>query len=119
MLDILEEPPFLVHVQEMAGRFTDGLAILQHKLPQLLVEVRQRGLMMGLKLAHNTAGVLMSQAGFRAGLLLVYANNDPSAVQLLPPLIISAAEVDLVLERLDQAQAWTSEMLGVRTPGSV
>ena len=61
----------------------------------------------------------MSQAASAPGTAAVYANTHPSAVQLLPPLIISAAEVDLALERLDQAQAWTSEMLGVRTPGSV
>ena len=43
----------------------------------------------------------MTRIGFDAGLLVVYANNDPSAVQLLPPLIIQEDEVGQVLELLD------------------
>lgn len=36
---------------------------------------------------------------------MVYANNDPSVCQLLPPLIMELSEVDLVMERLDRALA--------------
>jgi len=44
----------------------------------------------------------MTAAGFRAGLLTIYANNDPSVIQVLPPLIIQADEVQQVLGILDQ-----------------
>ena len=38
-------------------------------------------------------------------LLMVYANNDPSVCQLLPPLTMSRNEMDWVAERLDRAVA--------------
>ena len=101
VLDILEEPVFLEHVRQMTSLFEDGFAMLKDKHPSLLVETRQRGLMMGLKLADPNFGPLMTRIGFDAGLLMVYANNDPSAVQVLPPLIIQEDQVRQVLGVLD------------------
>ncbi len=102
VLNILEEPGFLDHVRRMAALFRDGLTRLQQKYPRLLVEVRQRGLMMGLKWADESLGPLMTRTGFELGLLTVYANNDKSVNQLLPPLIIQEEEVAQVLETLDR-----------------
>jgi acetylornithine/succinyldiaminopimelate/putrescine aminotransferase len=106
VLSILAEPGFLTHVQQMAGLFQDGLGRLQQQYPHLLVEVRQRGLMMGLKLASAELGPLLTLAGFRHGLLTIYANYDQSVNQLLPPLTIEADEVEQVLETLDRMFAW-------------
>jgi acetylornithine/succinyldiaminopimelate/putrescine aminotransferase len=106
VLAILEEPGFLPHVQQMAGLFGDGLDRLQTKYPGLLLEVRQRGLMMGLKLANENLGPLLTLAGFQHGVLTIYANHDQSVNQLLPPLTIEAGEVEQVLDRLDHMLAW-------------
>ncbi len=43
----------------------------------------------------------MTVAGFQAGLLTIYANNDPSVIQVLPPLIIQEEEAQQVLAILD------------------
>jgi acetylornithine/succinyldiaminopimelate/putrescine aminotransferase len=101
VLDILEEPGFLEHVRQMAALFEGGFAELCEKHLLVLVEARQRGLMMGLKLADPNFGPLMTRIGFEAGLLVIYANNDPSAVQVLPPLIIQEEGVEQVLGSLD------------------
>ena len=102
VLRILEEPGFLDHVRAMAGVFQKGLAWLRGKHPGVLVQVRQRGLMMGLKLAHESLGPLLTLLGFRHGLLTIYANYDPSVSQLLPPLTIEREQVQEVLEALDR-----------------
>jgi len=102
VVNILAEPGFLAHVRRMAGLFRDGFARLQQNHPAVLVEVRQRGLMMGLKLANEMYGMLMTLAGFRHGLLTIYANHDKSVSQILPPLTIQEAEVNEVLEKLDR-----------------
>lgn len=110
VLNILAEPGFLQHVGHMAGLFAEGLGRLQAKYPELLVEVRQRGLMMGLKLADEAFGPLMTLAGFSNGLLTIYANHDQSVNQLLPPLIIREDEVAQVLASLDRMLAWLAAM---------
>lgn len=71
------------------------------KHPHVLVEARQRGLMMGLKFMDPRCGPWMTAAGFQAGLLTVYANNDPSVIQVLPPLVIQEPEARQVLALLD------------------
>lgn len=111
VLDILEEPGFLEHVREMAVLFEEGFSILGKKHPDVMVETRQRGLMMGLQLADPNFGPLMTRIGFDAGILAVYANNDPSAVQILPPLIIQESEVGQVLGVLDGMLTKIEEMV--------
>jgi acetylornithine/succinyldiaminopimelate/putrescine aminotransferase len=86
----------------MGSVFRKGLAWLQAKHPRVLVEVRQRGLMMGLKLAHESLGPLLTLLGFRYGVLTIYANHDPSVNQLLPPLTIEKEQVQELLEALDR-----------------
>lgn len=101
VLNILEEAGFLEHVRDMSKLFETGFRDLVGKHPQVLIEARQRGLMMGLKLADENLGPLMTRIGFEAGLLTIYANNDPSVIQILPPLIIQESEVAQVLGTLD------------------
>jgi acetylornithine/succinyldiaminopimelate/putrescine aminotransferase len=101
VLNILEEPGFLEHVREMSTLFEQGFARLAKNHPGVMVEARQRGLMMGLKLANENLGPPMTRIGFDAGLLAIFANNDPSVVQILPPLIIQEEEVMEVLGILD------------------
>jgi len=66
---------------------------------------------MGLKMADPACGPLMTLAGFRHGLLAIYANHDPSVLQLLPPLIIQAHEAEEVVGALDRMLAWVEEAL--------
>jgi putrescine aminotransferase len=114
VLNILEEPSFLGHVRVMAGLFAVGLAGLQAKYPRLLCEVRQRGLMIGLKLADASCGPLMTVAGLQHGILTIYANNDTSVSQILPPLVIDADETAQVLTALDGMLDWVAHRMSER-----
>jgi putrescine aminotransferase len=111
VIEILEDPAFLAHVDKMAGVFAKGFAELQTGHPDILVEVRQRGLFMGLKMKNEMCGPLMTVAGFKNGIFTVYANNDNSVSQIIPPLIISEPEAALVLESLDAMLTWTETTL--------
>ncbi len=117
VLELLESPDFLPHVRRMAELFAQGLARLKERHSAVLVEVRQRGLMMGLKLADQSFGPLLTLAGFRFGLLTIYANNDQSVNQLLPPLIIQEHEVAEVVEALDGMLTWLEEGVASRSHG--
>jgi putrescine aminotransferase len=112
VLNILEEPGFLRHVNDMADLFRVGLGALREKYPDLLVQVRQRGLMMGLKLADQSLGPLFTLGGFHHGLLTIYANHDQSVNQLLPPLTIQEDEVAHALEALDRMLQWLGSVVG-------
>jgi acetylornithine/succinyldiaminopimelate/putrescine aminotransferase len=103
VLEISSDPAFLHHVEEMAGVFAAGFQRLKEEHPQVLVGLRQLGLMMGIEMANAYCGPLFSQAAYEAGLLSVYANNDPRVAQLLPPLMVDRPLADEILERVDKA----------------
>jgi acetylornithine/succinyldiaminopimelate/putrescine aminotransferase len=96
VLDIIEEPDFLSRVNTLAVRFRDGL----RGLP---IDLRQRGLMMGLAFTQEGGGMMAAEALYKAGVFAVWANNDPRVLQLLPPLVLSDAEADELIERLRAA----------------
>ena len=100
VLDLLAEPGFLEHVRAVAEVFRTGFADLQSRHP-IVAGANQRGLMMGLRLANPRLGPALSQLGFRRGLLAIYANHDPSVLQVLPPLIITAEQAQELLTILD------------------
>lgn len=114
VLEILERPGFLEHVRSLAALFRAGLNELQDRHPSLLLETRQRGLMMGLKMANPACGPLLTVAGLHHGVFTVYANNDTSVSQLLPPLIIGHDEARQVLDGLDGMLGWVEDRLGLR-----
>ncbi len=103
VLAILQEPLFLTQVYTLAQIFDRGLAQLQSAFAPLFQEARQKGLMIGLKMADPALGPVMTKACFEAGLLCVFAGNDPSVVQFLPPLIIEPALAEEILSRLEKA----------------
>ncbi len=112
MLDQITEPGFLEHVQKMGTRFQEGLALLREKYPQILIELRQRGLLIGLKMVDENCGPMLTRALGQNGVLAIFAGLDPSVTIIMPPLIVTREEVDLILEALDRSyQALVEQML--------
>ena len=89
----ISDPAFLQHVEETGAYFKERLAGLGN--PHIL-EVRGRGLMLGVQLDMPAGPVV--QKGYQHGLLLLNAGAD--VLRIVPPLIISKEEVDIALERL-------------------
>jgi putrescine aminotransferase len=105
VLEISSEPEFLDHVTKLARAFRKGIEGLRKKHPRFLLGLRQLGLMMGLVLQDKLSGPVLSKTAYDHDLLMVYANNDPSICQMLPPLNMKMEEVAFVMNRLDKALA--------------
>ncbi len=103
VLEISSAPEFLAHVQDIAGVFAEGFERLKEKHPEILVGLRQLGMMMGIEMANEHCGPVFSKAAFDAGFLSVYANNDPRVAQLIPPLTIDRPLAEEILQRADAA----------------
>jgi putrescine aminotransferase len=110
VLDLTADPGFLQHVRELARQLAGGFDLLQARYPETLVEVRQLGLMCALVFPDEYCGPAMTKLLYDEGVLAIYANNDPRALQFLPPLIMSEVEAEEVLGALDRALAGLSRM---------
>lgn len=91
-LRIMQEDGLLANAQAMGDRLRAGL---EQGLRGAggVTEIRGQGLMLGIEL-DRPCGVLLQRAADRGLLISVTADN---VVRLLPPLIISAAEIDELL----------------------
>lgn len=87
----------------MGERFMAGFATLQHRHPETLREFRGRGLMLGLQYGDDSLGPRMSYQLAQHGVIALYTGNNPSVMRLQPSLVIEPAEVDLVLQALDDS----------------
>jgi len=103
VLEMSSDPAFLGHVEEMASVFSEGFKILRDKHPEILVGLRQLGLMMGIEMVNEHCGPLFTRAAYDHGFLSVFAGNNPRVAQFLPPLIIDGSLAEELLERVDRA----------------
>jgi acetylornithine/N-succinyldiaminopimelate aminotransferase len=98
-VDEIARPETLEHVRRLSGYFTQQLEGLRHRYPEVVQEIRGRGLLIGLKLGVNNR-LFMQLA--RDQKLLIAGGGD-NCVRLLPPLVMTEDEARLVLERLEAA----------------
>jgi 4-aminobutyrate aminotransferase-like enzyme len=105
VLDQLTEPGFFEHVRAMGARLVAGLEEVDRDHPGWIRAVRGRGLMLGIEGPHDRAGFELSRGCLRRGLLAIAALNRPSTMQLMPPLIVQAHEVDEIVGILRSAVA--------------
>ena len=105
VLDVMLAPGFLDNVAKLGRHLDKRLGDLVKRFPKVFVEARGMGLIRGLKCAGSNAEIVDSARA--KGLLLVSAADN--VVRLLPPLIITQAEldqgIDLLAEIAAQAKA--------------
>jgi diaminobutyrate-2-oxoglutarate transaminase len=106
------------HAAAMGERLSEHLRILQRDFPQL-GDIRGRGLMLGVELVdpHGTPDIQghppvdrqlaprVQRECLKRGLILELGGRHGSVVRFLPPLVITAAEVDRVAEIFGRALA--------------
>jgi acetylornithine/N-succinyldiaminopimelate aminotransferase len=101
VLDVMLAPGFFEHVQKMSLLLKQKLASVVDRYPAILAEVRGEGLLIGLK-AVAPSGDLV--AALRGEKLLTVGAGD-NVVRFLPPLIVTEAEIEEAVQRLDRACA--------------
>jgi acetylornithine/succinyldiaminopimelate/putrescine aminotransferase len=98
-----EDPALRQHVEEMGARLRAGLDDLVVRFPDRLAATRGLGLMLALETRSDALGFELTSQCFGHGVLAIFAFNRRSTLQVMPPLVISAEEVDELLERLGRA----------------
>ncbi|MFN3982534.1 MAG: aminotransferase class III-fold pyridoxal phosphate-dependent enzyme, partial [Caldilinea sp.] len=89
----VEQPHFLAEV-EAKGRLLRDL--LEEINSPHIIEIRGKGLMVGVELDIEAAAVI--NRGYEEGLILV--NAGANVLRLAPPLVITEDEIHAVVERL-------------------
>jgi acetylornithine/N-succinyldiaminopimelate aminotransferase len=99
--DELSKPEFLDRVNAIANHLGQALEGVRDRHPDLVVEVRGKGLLRGLKLKVDPKEI---QAQLRSRKVLVGVAGD-NVLRLAPPLIIDEAQVSQAIDAIDAVLA--------------
>jgi acetylornithine/N-succinyldiaminopimelate aminotransferase len=99
VLDVMLKPGFFEHVQRMSLLLKQKLASVVDRHTDVLAEVRGEGLLIGLKAVVPSADLVTALR--QQNLLTVGAGEN--VVRFLPPLIVTEAEIEEAVQRLERA----------------
>ncbi len=91
-------PAMMEHVRDVAGYLTQQLEGLKARHPDVIEDIRGKGLLVGIKLKPNNRTFMQWARDER----LLIAGGGDNCVRLLPALIITREEIREVVEALDR-----------------
>jgi acetylornithine/N-succinyldiaminopimelate aminotransferase len=101
VLDVMLAPGFFEHARRMSLLLKQKLGAVIDRHKDVIAEVRGEGLLIGIKAVVPSTDLV---AALRDQKLLTVGAGD-NVVRFLPPLIVSEAEVEEAVQRLDRACA--------------
>ena len=94
----LSAPATLENVRTISGYFNQQLAGLKDRHPDVVAEVRGKGLLIGLKLIPNNRDFMAAAREER----LLMAGGGDNCVRLLPSLLFTVEDVREAIEKLER-----------------
>jgi 4-aminobutyrate aminotransferase len=102
-IEVMSEPGFLDNVEARGRQLRDGLAELA-RLDSGIVQVRGVGLMVATVFADPArVGAVMHHCLTEGRLILMSAGTDGTVLRWMPPLVVTAAEIDEALQAFGAA----------------
>ena len=98
VIDIISKKKFLQNVQELGNYFANKLRFLQMKYPNVIRDVRGRGLLIGIQLFRDQNYFIKKLLENK--LLTIKAGEN--VIRLLPPLNVKKSEIDEAIKIIDK-----------------
>lgn len=111
VLEITTRPATRANVERTAEAMGKGLAAIADR-HAFLREVRQRGLVIGLRFSRDDGGIHVMRALYERGVWAIVAGFDYGAIQVKPGLLWDEATTREALDALEQAIASVEATIG-------
>jgi putrescine aminotransferase len=108
-INVILEEKLPEQAAEKGAYFIPKLTDLMAGYKTICQEVRGRGLMIGMEFTSNEAGYEVARGLFENGVLVAGTLINAKTLRIEPPLVISRAELDSVLDVLDKVFADVSK----------
>jgi len=102
-IQTLQEENLVEHCVAMGEYFKSGLQQLQERFPEIICDVRGRGLLIGVEIINAKVGESLAQRMFDRNVLIAYTLNKPEVIRIEPPLIITRELIDVALRRFEES----------------
>lgn len=102
-IQTIQEENLVARSAEMGSYFRAGLEELHKSFPEIIRDVRGRGLLIGVEIVDAKVGESLAQRMFDRNVLIAYTLNKPEVIRIEPPLIITRDLIDVALERFEES----------------
>ncbi|BAS27927.1 putrescine aminotransferase [Limnochorda pilosa] len=102
-IHVLAEEDLVEEAARKGIHLLSGFQQLAREYPDILVEARGKGLMIGLEFTDHATGYAVARGLFNQGVLVSGTYINSKVIRMEPPLTISQRQMDAVLERLEAA----------------
>jgi putrescine aminotransferase len=109
-IEVLEEERLSENANHLGNYLMKGLNEVHSRYPQVINEVRGKGLMIGVELTkEGLAGVIFPEM-VKEGVLTAFTLNNPKVIRFEPPLVITKEEINTVLQVFEKIVEKSKEM---------
>jgi putrescine aminotransferase len=88
-MQALQEENLVERCAEMGRYFMAGLRQLRDLFPDIIRDVRGRGLLLGVEIVDAQVGESLAQRMFDRNVLIAYTLNKPEVIRIEPPFVIT------------------------------
>src|SRR3989442_2338298 len=104
-IQTLQEEKLVENSAAMGDYFVAGLKKLQQQFPQIIRDVRGRGLLIVVDIVDAKVGESLAQRMFDRNVLIAYTLNKPEVIRIEPPFVITHEQIDTALNHFEDSLA--------------
>ena len=112
-LDVLIDEDLVANAAARGAQLLDGARATMARYPAVIADVRGAGLLVGVELRSEGYGGTIIPELLKRGVTAAWTLNQQRVIRLEPPLVVTAAEVDVALRAFDGAIAAAFDQLGI------
>lgn len=102
-IEVYEQENLLEQCREKGAYLKARIGELVAKYPAVLKEIRGLGLWLGMECQTEALGTRMGDELFHRDVLVAQTINNPATIRIQPPIIITIAELDTVLNAIEDS----------------
>lgn len=110
-IQVLKDEQLVERSASNGAYFMTQLTKLQQAYPDVIQEVRGKGLIIGIELTKEGIGGLLMSEMINKGILVAYTLNNPKVIRIEPPLVISKELIDIVVKALAETVEMAHDMI--------
>ena len=112
-LAVLEEEGLAERSRILGERMLAGFRKIQAKFPELLADVRGRGLMIGAEFSMDEVGEVVVATLMKHRVCVAYTLNNPRVLRFEPPLTVSEEQIEKALAAFEDGLIETQALLAL------
>lgn len=102
----------LINAATEKGEYLMGkLKVIQAKYPQLIKEIRGKGLMIGMQFNESAGGAVAATMMNKYRVQTMFSMNNPGVIRALPPLAVTYEQLDRFLDAFENSVKDVTEQI--------